>query len=49
MIASQFYTLSEILYKRFKGVLLIQFLGVWKDDKCIGGLSWWISPPTDLE
>ena len=48
MLASQIYGLSSILYTRFKGVSFISWLGVWQGDECVGGLSWWISPPKDI-
>merc|ERR1712032_1348503 len=54
-LVSNLYFFSQLLYKRYSGNLLVQLLGVWKEvegapgqSKPVGGLAYYISPPTSL-
>lgn len=50
-LVSNFYFVSQLLYKRFGGNFLINIIGVWQDSGYqgqsipIGGLAYYISPP----
>ncbi|CAI2366462.1 unnamed protein product [Moneuplotes crassus] len=51
---SNIYFFSQILHKRFKGNLIIELLGKWKDVEFgarsvpVGGLAYYMSPPSDF-
>jgi len=53
-LVSNLYFFSQMLYKRYKGNLLIKLLGQWQDVEGgghsipVGGLSYYISPPRDF-
>jgi len=50
-LVSNLYFLSQILYKRFGGNLLVNLLGIWQETGSqgqsipVGGLAYYISPP----
>lgn len=51
---SNLYFFSQILYKKFKGNLIISLLGKWQEydmaghSAPVGGLAYYISPPRDF-
>ncbi|MCL4134212.1 UNVERIFIED_CONTAM: hypothetical protein GTU68_040591 [Idotea baltica] len=47
MFVSNFYMLSRLLYARFNNTVVINLLGKWEDERIVGGLVWYISPPAD--
>ena len=54
-LVSNLYFLSQMLYNRYSGVLLVRLLGVWKEQKDnpgqsipVSGLAYYISPPLTL-
>jgi protein transport protein SEC61 subunit alpha len=54
-LVSQFYFISQLLYKRFPTVFLIQILGAWREIEGyqgqflpVGGLAYYISPPRTM-
>lgn len=51
-LVSNLYFLSQLLYRRFKGNLLVQILGQWQEvgnqSIPIGGLAYYISPPSSI-
>jgi protein transport protein SEC61 subunit alpha len=54
-LVSNLYFLSQLLYNRYSGVLLVRLLGVWKDQRDnpgnsvpVSGLAYYISPPQTL-
>jgi protein transport protein SEC61 subunit alpha len=54
-LVSQFYFISQLLFKRFPTVFLIQMLGSWREIEGyqgqylpVGGLAYYISPPRTL-
>jgi len=56
-LVSNFYFISQILYKRFPGNPLIQLIGTWRELEStyysgqsvpVAGIAYYISPPTNL-
>ena len=54
-LVSNLYFLSQLLYNRYSGNILVRLLGVWKEQKDnpgnsipVSGLAYYISPPTTL-
>jgi protein transport protein SEC61 subunit alpha len=55
-LVSNLYFFSQLLYKRYSGNVLVQLLGRWQDVEGgggsqsvpIGGLAYYVSPPTSL-
>jgi len=53
-LVSNFYFLSQLLFKKFKGNFLIRFLGQWQEVEMgshsvpVGGLAYYISPPREF-
>ena len=53
-LVSQFYFISQLIYRRFPSNPLIQWMGVWKEIEGygqfypVGGLAYYISPPRTL-
>jgi len=56
-LVSNFYFLSQLLYKRFPGNPLIQLIGTWRELEStyysgqslpVAGIAYYISPPTNL-
>jgi len=54
-LVSNLYFLSQLLYNRYSGNILVRLLGVWKELKenpgnsvPVSGLAYYISPPTTL-
>lgn len=54
-LVSNLYFLSQLLYNRYSGNILIRLLGVWKETKespgipvPVSGLAYYISPPTSI-
>ena len=52
-LVSNLFFVSQILYKKFKGNILIGLLGKWQDSENghsypIGGLSYYLSPPQSI-
>ena len=52
-LVSNLYFLSQLLYNRYSGNILVRLLGVWKDQRDnpgssipVSGLAYYISPPT---
>lgn len=52
-LVSNLYFLSQLLYNRYSGNVLVRLLGVWKEQKDspgtsvpVSGLAYYISPPT---
>lgn len=53
---SNMYFISQILYRKFKGMWIISLLGTWQEvgdngqggSIPVSGLAYWISPPKDL-
>jgi len=51
---SNFYFISQMLYKRFRGNFLISFLGQWQEVSYggqsvpVGGIVYYLSPPRDI-
>lgn len=54
-LVSNLYFISQLLWKRYKGNILVQLLGRWQQNEYsqqlipIGGMVYYISPPTSLE
>eukprot|EP00894_Picocystis_sp_ML_P002226 jgi/Pico_ML_1/52743/g3407.t2 len=54
-LVSNLYFISQLLWKRYKGNLLVQLLGRWQQNEYsqqlipVGGMVYYISPPTSLE
>jgi protein transport protein SEC61 subunit alpha len=57
-LVSNFYFLSQILYKRFPGNPLIQLIGTWRELEStyysgqsvpVAGIAYYISPPTNVQ
>ena len=50
-LTSQVYQLSQLLYRRYKSNILVNFIGQWQDTEYggqaipVGGLAYYISPP----
>jgi len=53
-VVSNLYFFSQLLYRRFKSNMLVNLLGQWQDVDYggesipVGGLAYYISPPTDF-
>jgi len=53
-LVSNLYFFSQLLYQRFKSNMLVNLLGQWQDLEFggesipVGGLAYYISPPTDF-
>lgn len=54
-LVSNLYFLSQLLYNRYSGMLLVRLLGVWKEQKDnpgnsipVSGLAYYISPPLSI-
>mmetsp|Transcript_8669 Transcript_8669/g.7616 ORF Transcript_8669/g.7616 Transcript_8669/m.7616 type:complete len:182 (+) Transcript_8669:397-942(+) len=53
-LVSNFYFLSQLLFRKFKGSFLIRALGQWQEVEMgshsvpVGGLAYYISPPRDF-
>jgi protein transport protein SEC61 subunit alpha len=52
-LVSNLYFFSQLLYKRYKGFFLVQFLGRWQEAENgqsipVGGLAYYVSPPSSL-
>lgn len=53
-LTSNFYFLSQMIYKRFRGNLIVDILGKWQEVSMgrqpvpVGGIVYYISPPGDL-
>jgi protein transport protein SEC61 subunit alpha len=52
-LVSNLYFLSQLLYKRYRGNLLVQLLGQWQETAGgqsipIGGLAYYVSPPRSM-
>jgi len=53
-LVSNLYFFSQLLYQRFKSNMLVNLLGQWQDLEYggesipVGGLAYYISPPSDL-
>jgi len=53
-LVSNLYFLSQILYKRFKGNIIVRLIGQWQETEIggqsvpVAGLAYYISPPRDL-
>jgi len=56
-LVSNLYFFSQLLYKRFGGNFLVDFLGTWQEVEGVGasgqsipvgGISYYVSPPKDL-
>ena len=54
-LVSNLYFLSQLLYNRYSGNILVRLLGVWKEQKDnpgnsipVSGLAYYISPPTTM-
>lgn len=45
MFIANFYNISEILYSRFRNAFFISLIGVWENNRVVGGFAWYISPP----
>ncbi|KAJ1618483.1 SecY subunit domain-containing protein [Pavlovales sp. CCMP2436] len=54
-LVSNLYFLSQLLYKRFPGNIIVRLIGVWQDGEGgpstsapVAGLAYYISPPNNL-
>lgn len=53
-LVANLYFISQIIYKRFKGNFLVNFIGTWQEQEAggqsypTGGLAYYISPPRDF-
>lgn len=47
-LVSNFYFVSQLLYKRFPANLAVQTLGIWQETAPTWGLSYLLSPPVSL-
>eukprot|EP00164_Ancoracysta_twista_P001567 GFYU01002053.1.p1 GENE.GFYU01002053.1~~GFYU01002053.1.p1 ORF type:complete len:475 (-),score=183.87 GFYU01002053.1:566-1990(-) len=56
-LVSNLYFFSQLLYKRYKGNVIVNLLGAWQDVETsgggvqsipVGGLAYYVSPPTSL-
>jgi protein transport protein SEC61 subunit alpha len=53
-LVSNFYFLSQLLFRKFRGNFLIRFLGQWQEVEMgshsvpVGGLAYYISPPREF-
>jgi len=53
-LVSNFYFLSQLLFKKFRGNFLIRLLGQWQEVEMgshsvpVGGIAYYISPPRDF-
>lgn len=55
-LVSNLYFLSQLLYRKFSGNIIVQLLGRWQDVEGsggaqsvpVGGLAYYVSPPTSL-